>query len=234
MNELKLLPKNVLLTESFAEEAKLYTKVVEEKKKRKNSNTYSGNFSLFGFFGGTSAEDEVQTKLSEDKAKLCIERCHIPDLLKDAKLLREPSLEYLIKALIFKSSSKSEHDNLSQMFCLDLLTDITITNKDRAIIIWNFIHDHLKNLMKTQILNEYEKSKSTFTLGQDHLVLLEHIIISIYRLCIRLMFIESLESNLYQIFLLLQQIPNQILKHFRTQIILGTNVFISTCNNMIK
>eukprot|EP01080_Neovahlkampfia_damariscottae_P008225 gene8225-50_t len=234
MNELKLLPKNVLLTESFAEEAKYYTKVVEEKKQRKNSNSFSGNFSLFGFFGGSSAEDEVQTKLAEDKAKTCIERCHIPDLLKDAKLLREPSLEYLIKALIFKSSSKSEHDNLSQMFCLDLLTDITITNKDRAILIWNYIHDHLKNLIKTHILTEYEKSKSTFTLGQDQLVLLEHVIISIFRLCIRLMFIESLESNLYQVLLLLQQIPHQILKHFRPQTILGTNVFISTCNTMIK
>jgi hypothetical protein len=233
MSELKLLPKNVLLTESFAEEAKLYTKAVEQKKQRKSSVSI-GNFSLFGFFGGSSTEDEVQIKLAEDKAKVCIERCHIPDLLKDAKLLREPSLEYLIKALIFKSNSKSDSDNLSQMFCLDLLTDITITNKDRAIVIWNYIHEHLKNLIKVNILTEYEKSKSTFTLGQDQLVLLEHVIISIFRLCIRLTFIDKLENNLYQIILLLKGIPISILKHFSTQIISGTHVYISTCNEMIK
>jgi hypothetical protein len=63
---------------------------------------------------------------------------------------------------------------------------------------------------------------------------LEHVIISIFRLCIRLTFIDKLENNLYQIILLLKGIPISILKHFSTQIISGTHVYISTCNEMIK
>lgn len=227
--ELNLLPKNILLTESFAEEVKVYSSALEKTKRERKTPT---SYSFFGFFGG---EEDLESKQAEEKAKLCIENCNISDLLKDAKILHEPSLEYLVKALIFKSGSFQSKDDtiLSRMFCLDLLTDVSITNKDRTSKIWSYIFDHVKNLI-TGVIVEFEKSQK---LKQELLVVMERVIISSMRFCIRLMFLDEMKNNLNQLIILLltpNNIPSSLFKTFLPHFCSGLNVLVTNSSKYIK
>jgi brefeldin A-resistance guanine nucleotide exchange factor 1 len=202
--DLNLLPKNILLVEQFAEETKVYANTYEKnRKERKNS---ASGFGFFGFFNNTT-EDDVESKKSEEKAKNCIENCHIPELLKDSLL--------------------------TKMFCFDLLTDVSISNKDRAFIIWPFIFEHWKNLI-SEIIAEFGKIKK---LKQEKIILMERLILCILRLCTRLIHLEEMRANLYQALNLLFQpnsVPEPLVKLFHSQIVTGLNLMVSNSGKFIK
>ncbi|KAL0481229.1 ArfGEF [Acrasis kona] len=113
------------------------------KLKNQNSNTY-----LFGFFG--SNDDSIQEKQGVERAKACIEQCRIPELLLKAKILNLSSLEYLMNAITKSTTSTSQQQLDTCLFCLDLLTDIVCCNKDsphdRIVKILRYVHNHMMQM----------------------------------------------------------------------------------------
>lgn len=113
---------------------------VEPEKKKSNPSPQSTGSIWSSLFG--SNDDHLVHEQAKDKTAQCIAQCHIPEMLNDAKYLHDAaSLEYLLKALILSSGATEEtsiehRDIYTRMFCLDLLIDITISNKDRILQIW--------------------------------------------------------------------------------------------------
>jgi len=182
--ELELLPENILLEREEISLKKLKTYVKPKKMEpRKRSSSSAGSF-WGGFWGGSNSDDSLLEEQSRKKAEECIEQCRIPDLLNEAKFLHAPSLEYLVKALIICGQQQQNIDVYSSMFCLDLLTDISISNKHRLEIIWQYVVDFLGNML-SGVCSRFKQNANRMK-KREHIVL-EHTVIAMLRLYIQLL-----------------------------------------------
>ncbi|KAL9656602.1 hypothetical protein ABK040_002875 [Willaertia magna] len=164
-----------------------------KKKSSRGSTNKTSTFYLFSMFGAYSTNEDdnesLEMKQALEESRKCIEQCRIAELLVDAKDLNISSLEFLISALIRNSrpagvvilqdivvpnitqhlpkkdstSQQNTRDLDTAMFCLDLLTDISITNRnapvERLKLIWNYVYSHLYRLM-VSILQLYENTNN--------------------------------------------------------------------------
>jgi brefeldin A-resistance guanine nucleotide exchange factor 1 len=111
-----------------------------------------GLFSSLAFLlGGGSSNDSTllsgKQPTSEEQeaikaASLCIEECHLEQLLQETKFLIIDSLNELLKALIYTcqiSPDSSKLDRDAAVFCLELLVKVVLQNRDRVTIFWPIV-----------------------------------------------------------------------------------------------
>ena len=105
------------------------------------------------------ASSEMPRELSDEeqeyvnKAKKTISECHPEHMLQESKFLLTESLQELVKFLVAgsvldsgdaKEGGTSDH---AVIFYLEVITRITIANRDRVNVIWRVVCDHLHRMI---------------------------------------------------------------------------------------
>ncbi|KAF2299417.1 hypothetical protein GH714_031877 [Hevea brasiliensis] len=86
-----------------------------------------------------------------------IQSCHIDSIFSESKFLQAESLLQLVKSLILTASRLSKgtgpvDDEGASVFCLELLIAITLNNRDRIMLIWQEVYEHISNVVQSTIM----------------------------------------------------------------------------------
>lgn len=127
---------------------------VDQHKKVEDSSSGGSMFSLLT--GGWFSSEPVPEATPEDTeaaaaASRCVEECKIKELLETARDLQADSLVYLIKALRRESSNTHANQEFNEdvaCFCLDLLTNIVLSNEHRVSFVWVLVYEHFTGLVQ--------------------------------------------------------------------------------------
>ncbi|KAJ7569171.1 hypothetical protein O6H91_01G064200 [Diphasiastrum complanatum] len=98
-----------------------------------------------------------------------VENCHVDSIFSDSKFLQADSLSQLAKALILaagrvqKVHSSPEDEDMA-VFGLDLLITITLNNRDRIMLLWQGIYDHLAGIVQISTVPGALVEKAVFGL----------------------------------------------------------------------
>merc|ERR1719158_2802358 len=193
----KLLPQELMESEDFLEpggKVELYRESLPREKE-------DGGLinSLVSFIVASSEVPRELSKEEEDLVsigKQTIAECHPELLISESKFLLTESLQELIKFLIGGSvldpgSPGPPGENVpdsvhhASVFYLELITRITLANKDRVGAVWRAVVDHLHRTI----------SASSRTFGGETQFQLERAVTSLLRLAVRLAMKEELAST---------------------------------------
>ncbi|KAF5479489.1 hypothetical protein F2P56_000303 [Juglans regia] len=86
-----------------------------------------------------------------------IQKCHIDSIFTESKFLQAESLLQLVKALILAAGrlrkvTGSIEDEDTAVFSLELLITITLNNRDRIMLIWQGVYEHISDIVQSTIL----------------------------------------------------------------------------------
>lgn len=125
----------------------------------RKSSSLIGRFSLLLSFDveePTVQPTEEQLAV-ERQVREIIQNCHIDSIFAESKFLQAESLLQLVKALISvagglqKSSYSVEYED-SAVFCLELLIAITLNNRDRIMLLWEGVYEHIANIVQSTLM----------------------------------------------------------------------------------
>lgn len=120
---------------------------------------------IIGRFSQLLSFDMEETKLQPSEEQIAahqrfremIQNCHVDAIFTESKFLRAESLLQLVRALTLAagrlrkgSSTMEEEDNC--VFCLELLIAITLNNRDRIMLIWQGVHEHMSNIVQSILM----------------------------------------------------------------------------------
>eukprot|EP01132_Coremiostelium_polycephalum_P004344 gene4344-5436_t len=152
----------------------------ENKKDQEKSATQQKSF--FGWFVAQEDDEEPIENEREQKAKICVENCHIDELFLETKTIPIESLEQLLQSLFIITNPKPGNSNLKNaLFCFDLLDHIVLFNQHRLEAIWQKFYRHIE-----LIIDGITGSGST-SISKQMTSLLQKITISLMYLLIRLL-----------------------------------------------
>ncbi|GAV81216.1 Sec7 domain-containing protein/Sec7_N domain-containing protein [Cephalotus follicularis] len=86
-----------------------------------------------------------------------IQTCHIDSIFTESKFLQAESLLQLARALIWaagrpQKGSSSPEDEDTAVFCLELLIAITLNNRDRIVLLWQGVYEHIANIVQSTVM----------------------------------------------------------------------------------
>ncbi|KAG6551263.1 hypothetical protein Mapa_007189 [Marchantia paleacea] len=119
--------------------------------------------------------DEPRTQPTEQqlaahqKTLRTIEACHIDNIFSDSKFLQAESLLQLARALIWAAGrphkgGSSPEDEDTAVFCLELLIAITLNNRDRIMLLWQMVYEHMAGIVQTSMVPGLLVEKAVFGL----------------------------------------------------------------------
>jgi len=123
-------------------------------KKVEESGSGGSMFSLFT--GGWFSSEPVVEATPEDTeaeaaAAECVAACKLKALIDTSRVLQADSLVYLIKALRRESTNSQANQDFNEdvaCFCLDLLTNIVLSNEHRVSFVWVLVYEHFTGLVQ--------------------------------------------------------------------------------------
>eukprot|EP01113_Clastostelium_recurvatum_P025585 TRINITY_DN3078_c0_g1_i3.p1 TRINITY_DN3078_c0_g1~~TRINITY_DN3078_c0_g1_i3.p1 ORF type:complete len:1663 (+),score=447.69 TRINITY_DN3078_c0_g1_i3:135-5123(+) len=165
LHNMSLLPVAKLIdsTPNFdAGEPQAPTKQAVQKKRDMSSSSLLSPFGL-GWFGGGSSGEVVSSGVSEEekeaerRAIACVDMCGVKDVLGLAPpkpglqgIASSESLMYLVRALIVSSTKpKKSTPSVERVgvFCLDILSGVTLCNMDQISTLWPVVNEHLQGIV---------------------------------------------------------------------------------------
>lgn len=86
-----------------------------------------------------------------------IQKCHIDSIFTESKFLHADSLLQLARALIWaagrpQKGNSSPEDEDTAVFCLELLIAITLNNRDRIVLLWHGVYEHISNIVQSTVM----------------------------------------------------------------------------------
>ncbi|XP_039130653.1 ARF guanine-nucleotide exchange factor GNOM [Dioscorea cayenensis subsp. rotundata] len=86
-----------------------------------------------------------------------IQKCHIDSIFTESKFLQADSLLQLARALIWAAGrpqkvTNSPDDEDTAVFCLELLIAITLNNRDRIVLLWKGVYEHIANIVQSTVM----------------------------------------------------------------------------------
>nr|GEU78094.1 ARF guanine-nucleotide exchange factor GNOM [Tanacetum cinerariifolium] len=120
---------------------------------------------LMGRFSQLLSLDTEEPRLQPTEQQLAahqrtlqtIQKCHIDSIFTESKFLQADSLLHLARALIWaagrpQKGNSSPEDEDTAVFCLELLIAITLNNRDRIVILWQGVYEHIANIVQTTVI----------------------------------------------------------------------------------
>lgn len=122
----------------------------------------SGLMSRFSLLLSLDAEEPAPQPSEEQLAARqrtlqTIQNCHIDSIFAESKFLQADSLSQLVRALVMaagrplKGNSSSEDEDTA-VFCLELLIAITLNNRDRIMLLWQNVYEHIANIVQSTVM----------------------------------------------------------------------------------
>ena len=86
-----------------------------------------------------------------------IQKCHMDNIFTESKFLQADSLLHLARALIWAAGrpqkvTSSSDDEDTAVFCLELLIAITLNNRDRIVLLWQGVYEHIANIVQSTVM----------------------------------------------------------------------------------
>ncbi|KAL8136998.1 hypothetical protein V2J09_002999 [Rumex salicifolius] len=86
-----------------------------------------------------------------------IQKCHIDSIFTESKFLQAESLLQLARALVWaagrpQKGAGSPEDEDTAVFCLELLIAITLNNRDRIVLLWQGVYEHIANIVQSTVM----------------------------------------------------------------------------------
>ncbi|RDX67027.1 ARF guanine-nucleotide exchange factor GNOM, partial [Mucuna pruriens] len=86
-----------------------------------------------------------------------IQKCHIDSIFTESKFLQAESLLQLARALIWaagrpQKGNSTPEDEDTAVFCLELLIAITLNNRDRIVLLWHGVYEHISNIVQSTVM----------------------------------------------------------------------------------
>ncbi|XP_023730347.1 ARF guanine-nucleotide exchange factor GNOM [Lactuca sativa] len=120
---------------------------------------------LMGRFSQLLSLDTEEPRLQPTEQQLAahqrtlqtIQKCHIDSIFTESKFLQSDSLLHLARALIWaagrpQKGNNSPEDEDTAVFCLELLIAITLNNRDRIVILWQWVYEHIAGIVQTTVM----------------------------------------------------------------------------------
>ncbi|KAK9055170.1 hypothetical protein SSX86_026254 [Deinandra increscens subsp. villosa] len=120
---------------------------------------------LMGRFSQLLSLDTEEPRLQPTEQQLAahqrtlqtIQKCHIDSIFTESKFLQADSLLHLARALIWaagrpQKGNSSPEDEDTAVFCLELLIAITLNNRDRIVILWQGVYEHIASIVQTTVM----------------------------------------------------------------------------------
>lgn len=91
---------------------------------------------------------------AQQRSRETIQTCHIDSIFTECKFLQAESLMQLVKALVLaadqlRKGTGSTEDEDTAVFCLELLITITLNNRDRIMLIWQGVYEHISDIVQS-------------------------------------------------------------------------------------
>ncbi|KAG5528339.1 hypothetical protein RHGRI_029119 [Rhododendron griersonianum] len=138
-----------------------------------------------------------------------IQTCHIDSIFTESKFLQADSLLQLAKALIWaagrpQKGNSSPEDEDTAVFCLELLIAITLNNRDRIVLLWQGVYEHISNIVHSAMTPS---------------ALVEKAVFGLLRICQRLLpYKENLADELLRSLQLVQKLDTRVADTYCLQI----------------
>lgn len=185
---------------------------------------------------------------AESRAKACVSRWKLEGLFKDSRFLEEDALKALLGTILAasfadveqvftptkmqqeeterKSQDSSDEQqqqqqqqspkfNSAAIFFLELMINIAIQNRDRIGIVWNDVAKHIESIL-------------TSTQSSCPPLLVERTVVSLLRLCIRLVHKEDIIAEVFKLLDTLRNLPSDIMASVSEQMMAGVLVLVKT------
>ncbi|KAJ8775298.1 hypothetical protein K2173_020302 [Erythroxylum novogranatense] len=181
-HKLGLLP--VQLAKDAADEMELSSPLEEVKSATISSTTHtssgitprksSGLMSRFSQFLSFDVEEPgplptVEQFAAHQLTRDTVHSCHVDSIFTESKFLQAESLLQLVNSLVQAASNLSKgtvtvEDEGTSVFCLDLLIAITLNNRDRIMLIWQGVYEHISNIVQSTMMPSTLVEKAVFGL----------------------------------------------------------------------
>ncbi|KAF2313590.1 hypothetical protein GH714_012313 [Hevea brasiliensis] len=138
-----------------------------------------------------------------------IQSCYIDSIFTESKFLQSESLLQLIRSLILAAShlhngTSPVEDEGAAVFCLDLLIAVTLNIRDRIMLIWQEVYEHISNVVQSTIMP---------------CILLEKAVFGLLRICQRLLpYKENLTDELLKSLQLILKLDTRVADAYCEQI----------------
>ncbi|CAM8909087.1 unnamed protein product [Rhodiola kirilowii] len=139
----------------------------------RKSSGLMGRFSqLFSFEAEEPIPQSTLEELESHQLALqTIQSCQIGNIFLESKFLQADSLLQLVQALILaagrlQKGPYSPEDEDTSVFCLGLLIEITVNNRDRIMLLWQFVYAHIANIVQSTVMPCTLVEKAVFGLLQ--------------------------------------------------------------------
>lgn len=86
-----------------------------------------------------------------------IQDSHIDSIFAESKFLQAESLSQLVQALLLaagrpRKANNSTEDEVTAVFCLELLVAITLNNRDRIMLLWHGVYEHIASVVQSTVM----------------------------------------------------------------------------------
>ena len=105
----------------------------------------------------TRSQPTEQQLAAHQRTLQTIQKCHIDTIFTESKFLQAESLLQLAKALTWVAGRppkgpNSPEDEDTSVFCLELLIAIALNNRDRIILLWQIVYDHIASIVQSTMV----------------------------------------------------------------------------------
>ncbi|KAG6719678.1 hypothetical protein I3842_03G018600 [Carya illinoinensis] len=126
----------------------------------RKSSGLMGRFSQLLSFDMEEPRSQPTEKqlVAQQHTRETIQKCHIDSIFTESKFLQAESLLQLVKALIldvgrlYKVTGSIEDEDTA-VFSLELLITITLNNRDKIMLLWQGVYEHIFDIVQSTILS---------------------------------------------------------------------------------
>jgi golgi-specific brefeldin A-resistance guanine nucleotide exchange factor 1 len=128
-------------------------------------NTPKKSYGLMGRFSQLLYLDAEEPRSQPTKeqhaaqrnAAETVKKCQIDTILTESKFLQADSLSDLASALIQAAGrpqkiASSLNDESTAVFCLELLIIVTLNNRDRIVLLWQGVYEHIAHIVQSTVM----------------------------------------------------------------------------------
>ncbi|XP_030381756.1 Golgi-specific brefeldin A-resistance guanine nucleotide exchange factor 1 isoform X2 [Scaptodrosophila lebanonensis] len=217
---LKLLPKSLIEVEDFCEVNGKALLILEKPREKQESGLFSSLYSYLSSEGQREPTYEEQDFIKHGRK--CINECNLDQMLDESKFIQLESLEELLKCLLSLLRTPNAHKSIGvpysedvTVFWMEFLVKIVVHNRDRMILLWPAVRDHL-----------YQLLLASASCGYDYL--LNRCIVAVLKVAIYLMRNEELCPIVLQSLKMVLVLKPTVLLSISKQISVGIYELLKT------
>ncbi|KAL6839360.1 hypothetical protein ACP4OV_030630 [Aristida adscensionis] len=94
---------------------------------------------------------------AQRNASETVKKCQVGTIFTESKFLQADSLSNLARALIQAAGrpqkiTSSLDDEGTSVFCLELLITVTLNNRDRIVLLWQGVYEHITHIVQSTVM----------------------------------------------------------------------------------